>query len=48
LAPAHAPTEANIRAILAKWLHRLREVDLNGRLAVIEEDKLRIRGPIEE
>jgi len=32
-------TEANIRSILAKWLHRLREVDLNGRLAVIEEHK---------
>jgi predicted nuclease of predicted toxin-antitoxin system len=44
----NAPTEASIRSILAKWLGRLREVDLHGRLAVVEEDKLRIRGPIEQ
>ena len=42
------PTEANIRSILAKWLYRLREIDLHGQLAVVEEDKLRIRGAIEE
>jgi predicted nuclease of predicted toxin-antitoxin system len=42
------PTEVNIRSILAKWLYRLREIDLHGQLAVVEEDKLRIRGPIEE
>ena len=44
----HAPTEANVRSILAKWLHRLSQLDLHGHLAVVEEDKLRIRGPIEE
>jgi predicted nuclease of predicted toxin-antitoxin system len=42
------PTEVNIRSILAKWLYRLREIDLHGQLAVVEEDKLRIRGAIEE
>jgi len=42
------PTEANIRSILAKWLYRLREIDLHGKLAVVEEDNLRIRGAIEE
>jgi len=42
------PTEANIRSILAKWLYRLREIDLHGQLAVVEEDKIRIRGAIEE
>jgi uncharacterized protein (DUF433 family)/predicted nuclease of predicted toxin-antitoxin system len=42
------PTEANIRSILAKWLYRLREINLHGHLAVVEEDKLRIRGGIEE
>ncbi len=42
------PTEANIRSILAKWLYRLREIDLHGQLAVVEKDKLRIRGAIEE
>ena len=42
------PTEANIRSILAKWLYRLREIDLHGQLAVVEEDKLRIRRAIEE
>src|ERR1700730_15100268 len=42
------PTETNIRSILAKWLYRLREIDLHGQLAVVEEDKLRIRGAIEE
>ena len=42
------PTEANIRSILAKWLYRLREIDLHGQLAVVEEGKLRIRGAIEE
>jgi len=41
------PTEANIRSILAKWLHKLSEIDLQGQLAVVEEDKLRIRGAIE-
>ena len=43
-----SPTEANIRSILAKWLYRLREIDLHGQLVVVEEDKLRIRGAIEE
>ena len=33
---------------LAKWLYRLREIDLHGQLAVVEADKLRIRGAIEE
>ena len=42
------PTEAHIRSILAKWLYRLREIDLHGQLVVVEEDKLRIRGAIEE
>ena len=42
------PTEANIQSILAKWLYRLREIDLHGKLAVVEEDKLRIRRAIEE
>jgi predicted nuclease of predicted toxin-antitoxin system len=42
------PTEANIRSILGKWLLKLSEVNLYGQLAVVEEDKLRIRGPIEE
>lgn len=41
------PTEANIRSILAKWLRRLSEVDLCGKLAIVEEDKLRIRRAIE-
>lgn len=45
---ARPPTESNIRAILAKWLPKLREIDLHGRLAVVERDKLRIRGPIED
>ena len=30
------PTEANIRSILAKWLYRLREIDLHGKLAVVD------------
>jgi predicted nuclease of predicted toxin-antitoxin system len=42
------PTEANIRSILAKWLYKLSKIDLYGRLAVVEEDKLRVRGAIEE
>jgi predicted nuclease of predicted toxin-antitoxin system len=42
------PTEANIRSILEKWLNRLRGIDLHGQLAVVEEDKLRVRGAIEE
>jgi hypothetical protein len=33
---------------ILKWLYRLREIDLHGQLAVVEEDKLRIRGAIEE
>ena len=41
------PTEANIRALLAKWLPKLSTVDLRGKLAVVEEDKLRVRGAIE-
>jgi predicted nuclease of predicted toxin-antitoxin system len=32
------PTEANVRALLAKWLPKLRTVDLRGKLAVVEED----------
>lgn len=42
------PTETNIRLILAKQVYKLSEIDLYGRLAVVEEDKLRIRGAIEE
>ena len=41
------PTEANIRALLANWLPKLRTVDLRGKLAVVEQDKLRVRGAIE-
>ena len=41
------PTEANIRSILAKWLRKLSEIDLHGQLVVVEDDKLRIRGAIE-
>ena len=33
------PTEANIRSILAKWLNRLREIDLHGQHAIVEEDE---------
>jgi predicted nuclease of predicted toxin-antitoxin system len=36
------PTEANIRTLLTKWLPRLSTVDLQGKLAIVEEDKLRI------
>jgi len=43
-----AATSTANRRILAKWLYRLREIDLHGQLAVVEEDKLRIRGAIEE
>jgi predicted nuclease of predicted toxin-antitoxin system len=42
------PTEANIRFLLGKWLQKLSEVDLHGRLAVAEADKLRIRGAIQK
>jgi predicted nuclease of predicted toxin-antitoxin system len=42
------PTEVNVRAILGRWLLKLSEVNLYGQLAVVEEDKLRIRGPIQE
>jgi predicted nuclease of predicted toxin-antitoxin system len=45
---ARPPTEANIRSILGKWPPKLSEVNLYGQLAVVEKDKLRIRGPIEE
>jgi predicted nuclease of predicted toxin-antitoxin system len=41
------PTEANIRALLAKWMPKLRTVNLRGKLAVVEQDKLRVRGAIE-
>jgi len=41
------PTEANIRALLAKWLPKLSTADLRGKLAVVEKDKLRVRGAIE-
>jgi predicted nuclease of predicted toxin-antitoxin system len=42
------PTEANIQSILVKWLQKLRRIDLHGQLAVVDKDKLRIRGAIEE
>jgi hypothetical protein len=42
------PTEMNVRAFFGKWLLKLSEVNLYGQLAVVEEDKLRIRGPIQE
>lgn len=42
------PTQASIRSILTKWLHKLSKIDLRGQLAVVEEDKLRIRGAIED
>ena len=45
---ARPPTEPNIRSILGKWLPKLSEVNLYGQLAVMQADKLRIRGPIEE
>ena len=45
---ARPPTEPNIRSILGKWLPKLSEVNLYGQLAVMQVDKLRIRGPIEE
>ena len=38
---------AGTRSILAKWLRKLSEIDLHGQLAVVEDDKLRIRGAIE-
>ena len=41
------PTEASIRALLAKWLPKLRTVNLRGKLAVVEQDKLRVRGAIQ-
>ena len=41
------PTEANIRALLAKWLAKLRTVNLRGKLAIVEQDKLRVRGALE-
>jgi len=42
------PTEANIQTLLAKWLPRLSQLDLHGHLAVVDEDKLRVRSAIME
>ncbi len=47
LRPRPPPTETNVRALLTKWLPRLSTVDLNGKLVVVDEDKLRIRGAVE-
>ena len=43
----HPPTEANIRSILAKWLAKLADTDLHGRLVIVDFEKIRIRGAIE-
>jgi uncharacterized protein (DUF433 family) len=39
--------EANIRSILAKWLPKLTETDLHGRLVIVDVEKIRIRRAIE-
>lgn len=41
------PTEVNIRSILAKWLPKLAEIDLHGRLVIVDFEKIRIRQAIE-
>ena len=41
------PTEANIQSILAKWLPKLTQTDLDGRLVIVDFEKIRIRRAIE-
>lgn len=41
---AHPATEEKIRAAIRRAVLFLRSIDLAGRLAVVEEDKIRIRG----
>lgn len=41
------PTEVNIRSLLVKWLPKLTEIDLHGRLVVVDLEKIRIRRAIE-
>ena len=45
---ARPPTETSIRFLLGKWLHKLSEINLRDRLAVVEADELRIRGAIQK
>ena len=40
----HPPTEAKIQLALARCLAKLGGDDFNGKLAVVDEDKIRIRG----
>ncbi len=39
----HPPTEGNIRHVIRRALLALRNIDLTGRLAVVDGDKIRIR-----
>jgi predicted nuclease of predicted toxin-antitoxin system len=41
------PTEVNIRLILSRWLPKLAQIDLNGRLVIVDFEKIRIRQGIE-
>ena len=41
------PTEVNIRSILANWLPKLSEIDLDERLVIVDFEKIRIRRAIE-
>ena len=41
------PTEENIRLILSKWLPKLTKNDLDGRLVIVDFEKIRIRRAIE-
>ena len=41
------PTEVNIRLMLSKWLPKLTGIDLNGRLVIVDFEKIRIRQGIE-
>lgn len=40
----HPPTEEKIRQAIQKALFVLQNIDLTGRLAVVSEDRVRIRG----
>jgi predicted nuclease of predicted toxin-antitoxin system len=40
----HPPTEAKIKQALDRCLAKLGEQDLAGKLVVVDEDKIRVRG----
>lgn len=44
----HPPTENSIRAILRKTVLFLKNVELRGRLAIVEEKKIRIRPRLDQ